>query len=131
MSVVEEIAMMQIEEAPMSDQGRGDEVPSDENVDQVDEAACEEKKYKGETWGAEDWMAQCSLHLSHIEKRLMEAEFLGHEVVRQLGNLLVAFNHPPKKRRLWWPMRKATDIAVRTLRQFVRYYMREYEGNEQ
>ena len=34
------------------------------------------------------WLEQCSKHLHHIEGRLMEAEFMGHEVVRQIRNLL-------------------------------------------
>ena len=41
------------------------------------------------------WMRQCSKHLSHIEKRLMEGEYLGHEVVRQVGQLLEQFSPPP------------------------------------
>ena len=41
------------------------------------------------------WMRQCSKHLSHIEARLMEGEYLGHEVVRQIGILLRTFSPPP------------------------------------
>ena len=41
------------------------------------------------------WMRQCSKHLTHIESRLMESEFLGHEVMRQVGMLIEQFSPPP------------------------------------
>ena len=41
------------------------------------------------------WLEQCSKHLHHIEGRLMEAEFMGHEVVRQVMILLESFPPPP------------------------------------
>ena len=50
---------------------------------------------KGKEWGLVRWMEQCSKHLSHLEVRMMESEFLGHEVVRQIGNLLLTFPPPP------------------------------------
>ena len=37
---------------------------------------------------AEAWLQQISKHLHHVEGRLMEEGFLGHEVVRQIGILL-------------------------------------------
>ena len=40
-------------------------------------------------------MKQCSKHLSNIELRLMESEFLGHEVVRQITILLTTISPPP------------------------------------
>ena len=40
------------------------------------------------------WNQQVSLHLSHMENRAMEAEYEGHEVVRQFGNMLEAFVPP-------------------------------------
>ena len=42
------------------------------------------------------WLEQCSKHLHHIEGRLMEAEFMGHEVVRQIGILLDTMSPPPR-----------------------------------
>ena len=42
------------------------------------------ERTKAEDWSkgrdGASWMRQCSSHLSHIEKRLMENEYLGHEV---------------------------------------------------
>ena len=58
------------------------------------ESASEVKEwgsYRMETGG---WMQQCSKHLSNMEKRMMEGEFLGHEVVRQIGMLLTSFSPP-------------------------------------
>ena len=116
-----------------------------EEVAEAKEAEGEEKKGMGKKeWAAEvkewvryntvrpggGWMQQCSRHLSHIEKRLMEADYLGHEVVRQIGILLEAFSPPP--RGDWgWLLRQALDIAVRTLRQIVRYYLRDGEKKEE
>ena len=47
---------------------------------------------EGKEWGLVRWMEQCSKHLSHLEVRMMESEFLGHEVVRQITNLLLTFS---------------------------------------
>ena len=71
-------------------------------------------------------MKQCSKHLCHIEGRLMETEFLGHEVVRQVGMLIDGFRPVPYGDWGWF-MRSAQDIAVRTLRHLVRIYRK---GNE-
>ena len=67
------------------------------------------------------WLEQISKHLHHIEGRLMEAEFLGHEVVRQFGNLLEVVVPPPQGDWGYFP-RRAQDIAVRTLRQLIAKY---------
>ena len=40
-------------------------------------------------------MKQCSKYLSHIEARLMENEYLGHEVVRQVSQLIYGFSPAP------------------------------------
>jgi hypothetical protein len=50
-----------------------------------------------------------------------EAEFLGHEVVRQFGNLLEVVIPPPQGDWGYFP-RRAQDIAVRTLRQLIAKY---------
>ena len=81
------------------------------------------------------WNQQVSLHLSHMENRAMEAEYEGHEVVRQFGNMLEAFVPPP--RGDWgWMLRRIRDCAVRALRQLKKMYgderqvgvRRSYEG---
>ena len=80
----------------------------------------------GSDEAAVGWMRQCSKHLSHIEARLMEGEYLGHEVVRQIGILLQTFSPPPRGE--WgWLLRQALDVAVRTTRQLARYYLRNGE----
>jgi hypothetical protein len=72
------------------------------------------------------WLRQRSAHLRHIENRLMEDVFLGHEVVRILVALMLGFTPPP--RGDWgWLMRRSQDIAVRALRQLVLVYMRQHE----
>ena len=77
-------------------------------------------------WQQVEWLTQCSKHLHHIEGRMMENEYLGHEIMRQVSNHLVTFSPPP--RGDWgWLLRKCLDIAVRALRQLVKYYM---GGNE-
>ena len=48
----------------------------------------------GKEWGLVRWMEQCSKHLSHLEVRMMESDYLGHEVVRQITNLLLTFSTP-------------------------------------
>ena len=74
-------------------------------------------------------MRQCSKHLSHIEARLMENGYLGHEVVRQLMQIIEGFCPPPFGD--WgFMMRKAQDIAVRTLRELVKVYDKGFEGTE-
>ena len=70
--------------------------------------------------GVTDWTRMCSKHLYHIEHRLMESQFLGHEVVRQMGeiwNRMIASFWVD----LGWGMRKALDIGVRALRTLVYY----------
>jgi len=70
------------------------------------------------------WMRQCSKHLAHIEGRLMENEYFGHEVVRQVGMAIESFRPSPYGD--WgWMMRKCQDIAVRTLRHLVRIYHKQ------
>jgi len=72
-----------------------------------------------------EWLEQISKHLHHIEGRLMEEGFLGHEVVRQIGNLIAGFSPPP--RGDWgWFLRRSQDIAVRTLRQLIHKYGRHH-----
>jgi hypothetical protein len=53
----------------------------------------------------------------------METEYLGHEVVRQLGTLIDNFKPAPYGDWGWF-MRKAQDIAVRTLRHLVKVYLK-------
>ena len=66
-------------------------------------------------------MRHCSSHLSHIEKRLMESEYLGPEVVRRVMQLIDGFSPPP--RGDWgWLLRSAMDISMRTMRQLSRIY---------
>ena len=66
-------------------------------------------------------MRHCSSHLSHIEKRLMESEYLGPEVVRRVMQLIDGFSPPP--RGDWgWFLRSAMDINVKTMRQLIRIY---------
>ena len=66
-------------------------------------------------------MKQVSKHLVHVKKRMMEAEYLGHEVVRQYVIALMDFSPPP--RGDWgWMLRKCQDIAVRQLRQLQKLY---------
>ena len=70
---------------------------------------------------ATEWAQQCSKHLSHIEKRLMTSEFLGHEVVRIVYQVLEEFKPQPVGD--WgYMMRKITDISVQTMRQLMTIY---------
>ena len=79
----------------------------------------EDYSIENQVWLAAEWARQCSKHLSHVEKRLMESEFLGHEVVRQLMSLMASWDF----RGDWgWLLRNCQDIAVRTLRQLQRLY---------
>ena len=67
------------------------------------------------------WTEQVSLHLTHVEKRAMEADYEGHEVVRQFGQMLDGFVPPP--RGDWgWMLRRIRDVAVRALRQLKKIY---------
>ena len=85
----------------------------------------EKKKWSSLAW----WMKACSAHLSNIEKRLMEQEYLGHEVVRQITMLLTTFS--PYPRGDWgWLLRQALDIGVRTMRQLVKYYLRDEQKDD-
>ena len=53
------------------------------------------------------WSEQISRHCSHMERRAMEAEYEGHEVVRMFGNMLEDFVPPP--RGDWgWALRLGT-----------------------
>ena len=70
---------------------------------------------------AVNWMRQCSKHLSHIEGRLMEEAYLGHEVVRQVCMCLEQFCPEPFGQWGWF-LRKVTDIGVKTVRQLVKVY---------
>ena len=45
-------------------------------------------------FSAVGWLRQISKHLSHIEKRMMESAFLGHEVVRQVCQVIETFSPP-------------------------------------
>ena len=72
------------------------------------------------------WMRQCSKHLSHMEVRMMEEGYLGHEVVRQAMNKLDEFTPPPKGD--WgYIMRHLHDIGVRSMRQLVKTYAVGYD----
>ena len=70
---------------------------------------------------AEGWLEQISKHLHHIEGRLMEEGFLGHEVVRQIGILLEGFSPPPRG-EFGWLLRRTQDIGTCTLRQLISKY---------
>ena len=84
-----------------------------------DEKQGEQKDILRQCSLAAGWAKQCSKHLVFIEKRLMESEFLGHEVVRQLMSLMASWD----PRGDWgWLLRSSQDIAVRTLRQLQRLY---------
>ena len=75
------------------------------------------------------WMKACSARLSNIEKRLMEAEYLGHEAVRPITMLLTCFSTAP--RGDWgWLLRQALDIGVRTMRQLVKCYLRDEQKDD-
>ena len=74
-------------------------VPAAAEEPPAEEPAAEEPAVAttaGEVASAEAaWLEQCSKHLRHIEGRLMEAEFMGHEVVRQVMILLDTFSPHP------------------------------------
>ena len=98
---------MEVEDEVLSqhEDGQGGLGWEDGVVEEVGEAkeAEGEKKELGKKesasevkeWGEVRWMQQCSKHLSNMEVRMMEGEFFGHEVVRQIGNLLLTFSPPP------------------------------------
>ena len=70
---------------------------------------------------ASEWAQQCSKHLSHIEKRLMTSEFLGHEVVRMVQQIIDNFK--PEPAGDWgYILRKLTDIAIQTMRRLSTIY---------
>ena len=74
-----------------------------------------------------EWMAQCSKHLSHIEKRAMWQDPLGHEMMRQFAQLIEAFSPPP--RGDWgWLLRRAEDMGTRGVRQLMKTYHQPFEG---
>ena len=68
-----------------------------------------------------DWLKRCSQHLSFLERRNMESQFLGHEVVRQMLELWGSFTPPP-----WgdwgYMLRKGIDWGVRALRCLVKLH---------
>jgi len=103
------------ESLPLIDEGSASaaEMPAHEAVAMADD--------EGGRTSEVEWLTQISKHLHHIENRFMEDGYLGHEVVRQIGNLLEAFSPPP--RGDWgWFLRRSQDIAVRTLRQLIDRY---------
>ena len=117
---------MRAVEEEKKDENQGEASDEEKNDDEKKAA---KKKWYG-AWQSEDdwkfpmnWMKQCSKHLSHIETRLMESEYLSHEVVRQLMQLILGCSPPPRG-DFGWLLRKCTDIGVRHLRQLVRYYLR-------
>ena len=74
-----------------------------------------------------EWMAQCSKHLSHIEKRAMWQDALGHEMMRQFAQLIEDFSPPP--RGDWgWLLRRAKDMGTRGVRQLMKTYHQPFEG---
>ena len=99
-----------IDEAhPMEEDGGDDEVSlpvgeaKEEEKDEVQKTVDEALEKPGEAWkedeaepGEFNWMKQCSKHLSHMEHRMMEGEFLGHEVVRQIQILMTTFFAAPQ-----------------------------------
>ena len=99
----------------------------EEQGEEQGEAVQRDKKdeeKKGEAWGSDDWdfnwTKQCSKHLLHIEGRLMESEYLAHEVVRQVQIIFHKWVPPPRGH--WGSLlRPCTDISVRTVRQLCRY----------
>ena len=69
------------------------------------------------------WLEQISLHLHHIEGRVMQDGFLLHEVMRQFGICLDTFSSPP--RGDWgWFLRKVQDIAIHGVRRLTHFYAR-------
>ena len=76
---------------------------------------------------SEAWLEQVSKHLHFIEGRLMAAEFLPFEVVRQFGQKIEEFR--PRGGDWGWLLRSVQDISVRVVRQMARtYYKGEGEG---
>ena len=128
----EDIAMNEIPETQPKDEVHDDE-PED-----IGEKEAETKSSKihegGEaftnvfraTKRAAYWAEQCSKHLVHVENRMMETEFMGHEVVRQIMGLMATWSPHGE---FGWLMRKSQDIAVRTLRQLRRLYKGPEEEN--
>ena len=80
-------------------------------------------KHLEELKSISQWCENCSKHLLHVEARLMEHEFLAHEVVRQVRQLLT--RHRPYPRPDWgYLVRNCLDLSVRTLRNMAKYYLR-------
>ena len=77
-----------------------------------------------------DWSEVCSKHLMHIEKRLMEQEFLAHETMRQLMVLLSEWSPAPRG-DFSWLHRRMTGVGVRYMRQLVKYYLRAGEEKKE
>ena len=104
---------------------KGEEVQG-EDMGQGSKEVSEEKEVtlKDLFWTmkqSEAWQRQCSKHLSHIERRTMESEFLGHEVVRMFLELIMSFSPSPCGD--WgWLLRKSHDIMVRAQRQLMTLY---------
>ena len=69
------------------------------------------------------WCEQISKHLVHVESRLMEHEYLAHEMVRQVQQALKRF--VPFPRGDWgYLVRQCLDLSVRFLRSMAKYYLR-------
>ena len=69
------------------------------------------------------WCEQISKHLVHVEARLMEHEYLAHEMVRQVQQALKRF--VPFPRGDWgYLVRQCLDLSVRSLRSMAKYYLR-------
>ena len=75
----------------------------------------------------EEWVAQCSKHLMHAEKRIMSSNFLMHEVVRQMGSFLTEV--APFGDALW-PMRGIEDVCTNGVRRLVEVYKSDQVGME-
>jgi hypothetical protein len=96
------------ETQPLIDEGSASaaEMPAHEAVAMADD--------EGGRTSEVEWLTQISKHLH-------QDGYLGHEVVRQIENLLEAFS--PAPRGDWgWFLRRSQDIAVRTLRQLIDRY---------
>ena len=80
-------------------------------------------KHLEELKAISEWCQNCSENLLHVEDRLMEHEFLAHEVVRQVRQLLT--RHRPYPRPDWGSLvRSCLDLSLRSLRNMAKYYLR-------
>ena len=79
-------------------------------------------------WNTKQWMEQCSKHLSNMERRMMDNEVMGHEMVRQMQEIWNTCSPPPKGD--WgWIFRKTLEYCVRALRILLKIYRGEvHEG---